>query len=87
MIWESFKLYVPRACSPLLLSSIPSYRCIPASQFSFIYDVEGAMIRVWNGKEFPDMRQNEREIRFIRMGDTVRTAGQLKGEPTLNKGP
>ena len=36
------------------------------------------------GKEFPDMRQNER-IRFIRMGDAVRTAGQLKGEP--NRGP
>ena len=32
------------------------------------------------GKEFPDMRQNEREIKFIRMRDTVRTAGQLKGE-------
>jgi len=36
------------------------------------------------GKEFPDMRQNER-IKFIRMGDAVRTAGQLKGEP--NRGP
>ena len=78
---------MPRACSPLLLSSIPSYRCIPASQFSFIYDVEGAMIRVWNGKEFPDMRQNEREIRFIRVGDAVRTAGQLEGELMLNRSP
>ena len=38
------------------------------------------------GIEFPDMRQNEKEIKFIRMGDTVRTAGQLKGEPTLNRG-
>ena len=45
------------------------------------------MIRVWNGKEFPDMRQNEREIRFIRVGDTVRTAGQLEGELMLNRGP
>ena len=35
------------------------------------------------GKEFPDMRQNEREIKFIRVGDAVRTAGQLKGELTL----
>jgi len=44
---------------------------------------------VWaqDGKEFPDMRQNEREMKFIRVGDTVRTAGQLKGEPTLNRGP
>ena len=30
------------------------------------------------GKEFPDMKQNEKEIKFIRMGDTVRTVGQLK---------
>ena len=27
-----------------------------------------------------------REIKFIRMGDTVRIAGQLKGKPTLNRG-
>ena len=39
------------------------------------------------GKEFPDMRQNEREIKFIRVGDTVRTVGQLKGELVLNRGP
>ena len=32
------------------------------------------------------MRQNEREIKFIRVGDVVRTVGQLKGEPTLNGG-
>ena len=38
-------------------------------------------------KEFPDMRQSEREIKFIRVGDAVRTAGQLRGEPTLNRGP
>ena len=39
------------------------------------------------GKEFPDMKQNGREIKFTRMGDAVRTAGQLKGEPMLNTGP
>ena len=38
-------------------------------------------------KEFPDARQNEREIKFIRVGDAVRTVGQLKGELTLNGGP
>ena len=32
------------------------------------------------GKEFPDMRQNERRIKFIRVGDAGKTAGQLKGE-------
>ena len=47
------------------------------------------IVTVWArvGKEFPDMRQNEREIKLIRVGDTVRTVGQLKGEPTLNRGP
>ena len=45
------------------------------------------MVRVRIGKEFSDMRQNGREIKFIRVGGAVRTAGQLKGEPTLNRGP
>ena len=45
---------------------------------------ESVMVWVRVGKEFPDMRQNER-IKVIRMGDAVRTAGQLKGEP--NRGP
>ena len=45
------------------------------------------MVQAWVGKEFPNMRQNEREIKFIRVGDAVRTAGQLKGEPRLNTGP
>ena len=31
------------------------------------------------------MRQNEREIKFIRVGDAVRAAGQLEGEPTLDR--
>ena len=44
---------------------------------------------VWGcvGKEFPDLRQNERDIKIIRMGDVVRTVGQLKGEWMLNRGP
>ena len=45
------------------------------------------MVHVQVGKEFPDMRQNEREIKFIRVKDAVRTVGQLKGEPALNRGP
>ena len=49
--------------------------------------IVSVMVQAWVGKEFPDMRQNEREIKFIRVGDAVRTAGQLKGEPTLNRGP
>ena len=43
------------------------------------------LVRV--GKEFLDMRQNERKIKFITVGDAVRTVGKIKGEPTLNKGP
>ena len=40
------------------------------------------MVRAWVGKEFPDTRrQNERRIKFIRVGDAVRTVGWLKGEP------
>ena len=49
--------------------------------------IVSVVVQVRVGKEFPDMRQNERRIQFIRVGDTVRTAGQLKGEPTLNRGP
>ena len=45
------------------------------------------LVCVQVGKEFPDMRQNEREIKFIRVEDAVRVAGQLKGELELNRGP
>ena len=43
------------------------------------------VVWAWVGKEFPDMRQNEREIKLIRVRDAVRTAGQLKGEPADRK--
>ena len=39
--------------------------------FSFslsVIGVESVMVWEWVGKEFPDMRQNEREIKFIRVG-------------------
>ena len=49
--------------------------------------VPSVVVCAWVGKEFPDMRQNKRRIKFIGVGDTVRTGGQLKGEPTLNRGP
>ena len=42
------------------------------------------MVQAQVEKEFLNMRQNEREIWFIRIGDAIRTAGQLKGESTLN---
>ena len=45
------------------------------------------MVRACAGKEFPDMRQNERKIKFIRMGDAVRTVSPLERELTLNRGP
>ena len=34
------------------------------------------------GKEFPDMRQNERRIKCTSVGEAVRTADQIKGEST-----
>ena len=49
--------------------------------------MDSVVVHAWVGKEFPDMRKNEREIKFIRVGDAVGTAGQLRGEPTLNRGP
>ena len=45
------------------------------------------MVQAWVRKEFPDMRQNEKEIKFIKVRDTVRTVGQLKGELLLSMGP
>ena len=46
------------------------------------------VVVVWvQAGKFQDMRQNERKIKFIRVRDTVRTVGQLKEEPTLNRGP
>ena len=61
-------------CHPLLPSVFLSIR------------VFSVVVQVWMGKEFPDMRQNEREIKFVRVGDAVRTACQLKGEPALDTG-
>ena len=45
------------------------------------------MVQAQVGKEFADMRQNEREVKLIRVRDTVRTVGQLKEVPTLKSGP
>ena len=39
---------------------------------------QNVVVHAWVGKEFPDMRQNEKRIKSIRVGDAVRTAGQLK---------
>ena len=47
--------------------------------------MDSVVVHAWVGKEFPDMRKNEREIKFIRVGDAVRAAGQLEGEPTLDR--
>ena len=49
--------------------------------------IRSVVVWVQVEKELPYMRQNEREIKFIRIGDTITTEGQLKGEPTLNRGP
>ena len=43
------------------------------------------MVHAWVGKEFSDMKQNEKRIKFIRVGDAFRTVDQLKGELTFNR--
>ena len=48
---------------------------------------KNVVVRAQVGKEFPDVRQSERRIKFIRVGDAVRTVGQLEGELMLNRGP
>ena len=52
-----------------------------------VWATKNVVVRALVGKEFPDMRQNEKEIKFIRIGDSVTTERQLKGELTLNRGP
>ena len=53
----------------------------------FIYcSMVDVMVHVRVGKDFPDMRQGERRIKFISVGDVVRTAGRLKGELTAFSG-
>ena len=63
---------------------------LPWPQLSEGYDnlisPTSAVVRVWVGKEFPDMRQDERRIKFISMGDAARTAAWLKGELTRFSG-
>ena len=44
------------------------------------------VVRLRAGKEFPDTRQSDREIKFVRVGDTAKTLGWLKGEPTVEQG-
>ena len=40
------------------------------------------MVCVWVGKEFPGMRQNEKRLKFIRVGDAVTTESGLNRKPT-----
>ena len=58
----------------------------PASLLGTLWPFRTVVVQEQVGKEFPDVRQKRREIKFIRVGDAVRTVSQLKGEPTLNKG-
>ena len=55
---------------------------IDPQEFGLVLPVK---VRTQFGKDFPDVRQNERES--LLEWETVRTAGQLKGELTLSKGP
>ena len=49
-----------------------------------VSDEQGSVaVRAQVGKEFPDMRQNGRAIKFLRMGDAVRTA---QGKTDIEQG-
>ena len=48
--------------------------------------VTGVVACAWVEKEFPDMKQNERRIKFFKERDALRTAGWPKGEPAPFKG-
>lgn len=48
--------------------------------------LETLMVCVQFGREFPDMRQNEKRIKFLEQ-ETARKAGQPWGELVLNRGP
>ena len=43
---------------------------------------EAIMVCVQTGKEFSNMRQNEKGKKFIRVGKAVRNVGRLQGEPS-----
>ena len=40
------------------------------------------MVQAWIRKEFPEMRQNEKEIKLIKVRDAIRTVDGLEGKPT-----
>ena len=61
-----------------LLLFHPEFKVISQS---FGGGVAIVMVYVQVRKEFPDTRQNERRIKFIRAGDAVRPEGWLKTEP------
>lgn len=60
-----------------LLLFHPEFKVISQS---FGGEVAIVVVYAQVGKEFRDMRQNERRREFIRAGNTVRTAGWLKEE-------
>ena len=55
--------------------------------FGFFHQCCIVVFRAQVRKGFPDIRQNEREIKFIRVGDAVGAVGQLEGKVMLNGGP
>ena len=43
------------------------------------------MVQAWVGNEFPDRRQNEREIKFIRVGDVLMNSGPAQGRTDVER--
>ena len=74
--------------TPLQASPKPATACLSSITTGYApQPLRTVVVQAQVGKEFPDMRQKRREIKFIRVGDAVRRVGQLKREPTWNRGP
>ena len=52
------------------------------NQILYLRILDDIVVHGLVGKEFPDMRQDERRTEFLRVGDVIRTADWLKGELT-----
>ena len=51
--------------------------------------LDDVMVHAWAGKEFSDIRQNEKRIKFIRERErqnSIRIVGWFKGEPNTSAG-
>ena len=65
------------------VSSCKISQSVPGALISSLIPV---VVQVWVGKEFPDMRQNEREIKFIQNGRCCQNSGTAQGRADIGWG-